>query len=316
VERLRGGMPRILISPALDHTPPARLPTLLLTAEGARVESASILDRGHLMKTNYFGNVAPLVCVTALSGFLASCSDRRPTADKPTEVRVTNTVEVWRTNTVEKWRTNVVQNPVELWRTNTVVQTVTNEVIREVPAQLTVAQQEAATTGYKFIHAPSLAAGNALLYKASPLAVDVNLSESARILLTEDQAAAVTSAIERALRAHGIPVAPESPHHLGVGITLLWTTGRPSVADFLFRLDLQEPVVLRRQGDLVQCRGVSWTSTSRRLVGTENLAEAVSSSLMGQVEAFCADYLKTRDGEKEIQSRLPSVPLTFLPPSQ
>jgi hypothetical protein len=248
---------------------------------------------------------------------LSGCG--KSAGEKPKDLARTTTVEVWRTNTVEVWRTNTVRlwttNTVEVWRTNIVLQPVTNEVIKEVikevPARLSTPQKQAATAGYQYLNAPMLPNGSDALYKASPLAVEVRIDETVRSMLAEDTDA-VRKTMERALRSRNIPVAEKSPYHLSLSVTVPWATDVPSVALFMFRLELRESVALRRQNDVIGSSGIVWTATKLGTLARDTAAEEVKNSIQDQLAKFCNDYLKAKANEKEIESRLPAIPNELL----
>jgi hypothetical protein len=258
------------------------------------------------MKTDRVLNIVLCLVVVCLA-YLVLARGGKPEGGKPTEMWRTNTVEMWRTNTVEMWRTNTV----EMWRTNTILRPVTNEVIKEVPARLSPLAKRAATVGYKFLNAPLLAQKSDSLYKASPIAVEVSVDGSLRNLVAADTDS-VRKGIEQALRSRGISVADKSPYHLSLNITGLWTTDVPSVALFMFRLELREKVALLRQGDAVECAGSVWTTAALGTARKDSVAKDVKAFTQTQVDKFCNDYLQAKGREKEIESRLPTVPDDFL----
>jgi hypothetical protein len=236
---------------------------------------------------------------------LAWSFSRRPAETK--ETWYTNTVEKWFTNTVEKWQTNAL----EVSRTTTLVQPVTNEVIKEVPAKFSALERRAATTGFRYINAPSVDSGAGTLYKVSPIAVDVSIDRSVATLFAQDPAS-VRKQVESALRSRGIQVAEKSPYHLSLDISRLWTTDVPSVALVSSKLVLKEDVVLRRQRDLIKCSGVVWSTAASKLATGFDISEDVRASVREPLNRFCDDYLKAKDNQKAVESRIPPFPRDFL----
>jgi hypothetical protein len=231
----------------------------------------------------------------------------KPAPAKPVEMWHTNTVELWRTNIIDRWCTNVVQATV----TNTVANTVTNEVIREVPARLSEQDKRAMTAGYKYISAPMLGDRVDTLYKASPVSVDVELTQTASGICPEDTAK-LKRTMERALRSQDLMVAEKSPYQLSLSIDGVWTTDVPSVAILIYRLELKESIALQRQNDIVRFTGVVWSTTKSKLTQSFNVADQVRTSVQGIVAEFGAEYLKSKSREKEVESKLPNLPRDLL----
>ncbi len=229
----------------------------------------------------------------------------KPAGEKPREMWYTNTVEAWHTNVVEKWRTNTI----EVERPTTV--TVTNEIIKEVPAKLSELERQAAIVGYKYIQAPLLTNSCDALYKTSPLAVEVHITESAKHLLT-GATGTIRKRAEDVLRSRSIPVAEESPYHLSLSIATLWETDLPRVALLVYRLELRGTASLERQNDIIKSAGSLWSTSTSQLVRTGSVMQDVSKSLQEQVGKFCQDYLDAKGKEKEIESRTPAIPADFL----
>jgi hypothetical protein len=225
---------------------------------------------------------------------------------KPDEVAATawhtNTVEKWYTNTVEKWLTNNTEVSV----TKTILQPITNEIIKEVPAKLSPAERLAAIVGFKSLNAPVLDPGSDALYKVSPLAVEVYVDPGTASQLGVDTDA-IKKKIEAALGARSIPVAGDSPHRLSLGLNARWRNGDPHVALLLGELDLKETASIERQKDIVKCSGVVWSTTSSKLIRTSNMPEELDNSIQEPIDEFCKQYLKAKEKEKEIESRVPPV---------
>ena len=239
-------------------------------------------------------------------GYIA-ISGRRKLGEQPEAMWRTNSVERWHTNTLELWRTNIV----EVARTNIVVQPVTNEVIKEVPAKLSVVERRAATVGYKYINAPSLESGSDILYKTSPLSVDVYVDDVAAKILGED-ANALRQTCEAFLGSRSILVAEKSPYHLSLNVSAAWRTDVPRVALFTSRLELKENVALQRQSDVIQCAGIVWSTATSRLLRTINMEQEVKRCIEEPLDKFCNDYLKAKEREKAVESRIPPIPNDFL----
>jgi hypothetical protein len=263
------------------------------------------------MKPDRILNIVLGIVVVILGFLFLSKSNRSPEPPpvaKPVELWRTNTVELWRTNTVDRWRTNLV----EKWRTNTVVETVTKEVVKEVPAPLSSAEKQAAVAGYRGLNAPQLATPSDALYKVGSLAVDLQMNESTRSLLTEEEVDAIRAQVEGALRSQGLSIASGSPHRLKVQVTTLWTIDVPRVALLSFRLELEEQVLALRNTDLVQSSGVVWSSSRLGTLGRDSLADELKKLLQGQVRQFNDDVRKAKQKEKEIEARLPKIPADFV----
>jgi len=239
--------------------------------------------------------------------YFAWSTARRPEGEMVKEMWHTNTMERWFTNTVERWRTNSL----EVSRSTTLTQPVTNEVIKEVPAKLTALQKRAATIGYKYINAPALELGNDALYKARPIAVDVQIEASALSIVTDDPAT-IRKKIELALTARDIPVAEKSPHHLSLRIGRVWMTDVPGVALLASKLELKENVVLQRKGDFIKGSAIVWSTATSKLARSFNAPQEADACMQESVEKFCDSYLKTKQAEKLIESRVPNVPRNFL----
>jgi len=258
------------------------------------------------MKTQRIVIVILAVLVVWLA-YLQLSGGTKPATDKPNEIWRTNTVELWRTNTTQMWRTNTV----ELWRTNMILQTVTNEVIKEVPARLSAPATQAATSGYKYLNAPLVTDSSDRLYKASPVAVEVLMGDGVQGMLGEDAAVSKAS-IEGALRSRSIPVEGKSPYQLSLNMASSWTTDVPNVRICTFSVELRENVVLQRQGDVVTSAGVVWRSTTSKLIRTGNAAADVNAAVDAQLEKFANDYRKAKERQKEVESKLPTIPADFL----
>jgi len=239
--------------------------------------------------------------------YLVLFSSKKPAVEETKAMWHTNTVERWRTNTVEMWRTNNVG----VEHTNTIVQTVTNEVIKEVPASLSPAERQAATVGYKYSKAPQVSDGSDSLYKAGPVAVEVHIDEDAATFLTE-KPDAVKNKVELALRSRNIPVAETSPYRLNLDISAIWRTDVPQVAILRVRLDLKQNVALQRQSDIIECNGIVWSTATSRLIRAIYASQELKDCLQDPVDKFCNDYLKAKEREKEVESRIPALPQGFL----
>ena len=257
-------------------------------------------------------------------------SRKKPISEPPREMWHTNTVAVdqwhtntvavnqWHTNTMNLWRTNTLTlnqwhtNTVELWHTNTVVQNFTNEIVKEVPAQLSPAARDAATIGYRYLNAPLAANASDALYKAGPIAVEVNMAACDRSLAAENTALVKKNA-EAALRSRNIAIGESSPHRLSITIAPVWNTDVPKVAIMAFRLDLKEKTVLQRQNDLVRFNSILWSSAGSSLVRKVSVEEDLTAGVQEQIDKFCKDYLKAKETEKGLESRIPTMPNGFLP---
>jgi hypothetical protein len=248
-------------------------------------------------------------------GYLQLSRNKRPAGEQTQEGGQTATEAKWRTNTVELWHTNTVAtrytNTVELWRTNTVVQNFTNEVVKEVAARLSPAAKEAAIAGYKFLNAPMSANNSDALYKASPIAVDIVVNAADKSVVVED-AATIKKNAEAMLQSRNIPVSESSPHRLSISITPSWRSDMPRVAILTFRLDLREKVAVQRQGDVIRSDAIVWSTLGSKFVRTLDLAEELKTAMQEQLEKFASDYLKAKDTQKEMESRIPAVPNDFL----
>jgi hypothetical protein len=255
-----------------------------------------------------------LAVLAALFAFLWLSGGKKPAVEQANELWHTNTAQLWHTNTVQLWCTNTVDrwrtNTVQVEHTNTVVQTVTNEIAKEVPARLSAQEKQAGTAGFKYLNAPSLAEGSSALFKASPVAVEVLLDDSATKTLTEGPDG-VRQAFEAALGSRNIPVAANSPGQLSLSIQQSWATDVPRVALLSFRLELRETVALQRQSDVVKCPAVVWSTKLFKLVRTFNTQEEVKQAVQDAVGRFCDDYAKAKESEKEVESRVPAVPSVF-----
>ncbi len=260
------------------------------------------------MKPDRIANIVLAVLVLLLAVLYFSQKEKPLPPQEPREVHHTNTVERWHTNTVERWQTNTL----ELWRTNTVVDRVTTEVTKEVPAKISEAVQSAAALGYKFGHAPSLTARSDALYRATPLAADVVMNDSARALLPRAYGDVLKNRIADSLRTRGIATADNSPCRLRLSISTLWATDVPRILLLQFRLELVEDVFLVRQADVLKCPASVWSIATLKTPAADALAEEVTFCAQGQIDTFCADYLQAREHEKQIQARLPAIPADFL----
>jgi len=235
----------------------------------------------------------------------------------------TNTMELWRTNTVSQWYTNtldlwhtntVVQretNTVEMWHTNTVVQNLTNEVIKEVAAQLSPTAKQAVTAGFKYLNAPISAGGIEALYGVSTVAVDVVMNGLDQGL-TAEHADTVRKSAEGILRDRSIPISGTSPHRLVVTINPLWKSDVPRVAIIACRLDLKENVAIQRQGDVIRSDGIVWSTADAKLVRTFQMEEELKTAVQDQLEKFCSDYLKAKETEGDVKSRIVPMPQDLL----
>jgi len=239
--------------------------------------------------------------------YLALSGHRNAAGEQVKEMWYTNTVELWRTNIVELWRTNTMEVSV----TKTLMQPFTNEVVKEVPARLSAAERRAALVGYKYLNAPSLSDGSDTLYKAGPLAVDVSVLPNVPKVLQAD-ADALKKQIELALNSRSIPVDGKSPSHLSLAVAPVWATDMPRVALLRFRLELREQAASERQGDIVDCGAVVWSTEKSKLVRTAVTSEDVKDSVQEEVDKFCQDFLKAKEAEKTVESRLPAIPADFL----
>jgi hypothetical protein len=228
----------------------------------------------------------------------------KPSAETPKEIWHTNTVEIWRTNSVVQWRTNTI----ELWRTNLVSQQVTNEVVREIPARLSDAVKAAAILGYKYGKAPTIAPGSDLLYKATPVSLQIQVQESAKDLLSKADINALHAEGERTLRSHNIPITRDSPYQLRLLITSVWSTDVPGMASCILKLELREDVVAMRQSNAVKFESVAWSSTRLGTALKGDAAGELSRHIQAQIEQFCADAARAKGREQAIEAALPKVP--------
>lgn len=230
-----------------------------------------------------------------------------PAPEKPKDVWHTNTVELWRTNTVVMWHTNSV----ELWRTNTVVESVTREVVKEVPARISDTVKNAAVSGYSYGNAPKITGGSEALYKVQGVTFQLQLTGSARELLSDEEFASLQSESQQRLRAQQVTLAKDSPHHLRLQVTPLWTTDVPAVLHCLFRLELSEAVLLTRQSDALKGEGVTWSAARLVTVPKDGLAEGLRNAVQAQLDQFGSDLLQARKKAGAIASQLPTLPSGF-----
>lgn len=252
-----------------------------------------------------------IVVLLLIVGWLAYelvAGRERSGAPQPAELWHTNAVEVWHTNTIDVWHTNTVEAPL----TNTVVQTVTNVVTKEVPASLTALQRKAATTGYKYLNAPQITNPTDALYKASPLALSVDVAPNAAQVLKED-ANSLRQTMSRILSSLGIPVAQDSPYHLRLRLSAPWRTDVPNVQLIDYRLELNQTVAAQRQDDLLRMRGTLWSSDLTKLVNLSYLPEDADSDLQQLLDQFKTAYQKAKADEQSVSAQLPTIPSDFLP---
>jgi len=257
------------------------------------------------MKT-YRALVGILSVLVVVLAYLAWSGHSKP-EQAAKEMWYTNTVERWRPNTVEKWFTNDLQ----ISRTTTLTQPVTNEVIKEVPAKFSALERRAASVGYKYLNAPSLSNGSDTLYKAGPIAVEVNVSSSAANVLTE-KPEAIKARMEASLRSRNIPVADNAPYHLKLNVNRPWATDLPGVSIISSRLELRENVAAQRQSDVIACSGIVWSTSTSKLVRNFHGAEELSTCIQEPLDKFCSDYRKAKEGEKTVEARIPAFPSDFL----
>jgi hypothetical protein len=266
------------------------------------------------MKT-YRALVGILSVLVVVLAYLAWSGHNKPAEQTAKEMWYTNTVERWHTNTVEKSPADAMQisrsttlvQPV----TNTLVQTVTNEVIKEVPAKFSALEKRAASVGYKYLNAPSLENGSDALYKAGPIAVEVNVGAGAASVVTE-KPEAIKSRMEAALRSRNIPVAEKGSYHLKLNLNRPWATDSPGVSLISSRLELRENVAAQRQSDVVACSGIVWSTSTSKLVRTFRGADEMDACIQEPLDKFCNEYLKAKEGEKTVEARIPAFPNDFL----
>ena len=245
-----------------------------------------------------------VLCLLVIGlAYLAFRNTPQETPGKPSPA-ATSPAELWRTNVVERWRTNTETV------TNVVVQPVTNEVVKEVPAKLSSAERDAAVLGFKYLHAPTLEDSADALYKVGPVAVEMYIDSGSATILGQNMDE-LRSRIETALQSRNVPVKEQSPHHLRVNISPRWRMSDPRVALVSCSVELQEPSAFQRQGDIVKRVGTVWTTSTSKFIRTINLADEVEKCLQEPIDRFCDDYHHAKEREKEIQSKIPTVPAAF-----
>jgi hypothetical protein len=228
----------------------------------------------------------------------------------------TNTVSLWHTNTLDLWHTNTVvqweTNTVEMWHTNIVVQNFTNEVVKEVAAQLSPAAKQAVTAGFKYLNAPLSTGDSEALYGVNTVGVDVVLNGFDQSLIAE-HADTVRKSAESILQDRCIPISVKSPHRLVVTVTPLWKSDVPRVAIVACRLDLKERAAVQRQGDVIRCDGIVWSTEGSKLVRTFQMTEELKTAVQEQLDKFCHDYLKAKATEEDVKSRIVPMPQDLVP---
>ena len=220
------------------------------------------------------------------------------------ETKSSNPTDLWHTNIVERWRTNTETI------TNTVLQPITNEVIKEVPARLAGDARQAAILGYKFNHAPILEDTSEALYRVGPVAVEVYLDAGSAAILGENMDE-LRKKVESALAARKVPLQEQGTQRLRVNVTPRWRMSDPRVAMVSCNLELLETVALDRQGDLIKHSTVVWSTSTSQFVQTMNMEQAIDKCIESPINRFCDDFLRAKEHEKEIRSRIPSVPAGF-----
>ncbi len=252
--------------------------------------------------------IVVLLLIVGWLGYMVVSSREKPGAPQPEELWHTNAVEVWHTNTIDVWHTNTVTAPAA----NAAVQTVTNEVVKEVPARLTPLQMQAANLGYKLLKAPLLQNPTDALFKASPLAVDVEVDANVANILNED-GNALKQSMARMLNSRGFSVADESPYHLRLRLSALWRTDVPRVELMGYRLELTQTITAKRQEDLLDMPGTVWSAGTAKLINLNYLPADAEDGLQQLLNRFNNDYQKAKASQSSIESQLPKVPADFLP---
>ncbi|HTL56792.1 MAG TPA: hypothetical protein VL361_14020 [Candidatus Limnocylindrales bacterium] len=263
------------------------------------------------MKTQRVVIVALSILVVVLA-YLAFSHRNKPEESSPVTTAGmghTNTLELWRTNMLDRWLTNTVT------LTNTVLQPVTNEVVKEVPAKLSDPERQAATAGYRYLHAPTLENAPDALYKLGAIAVDVYTDPTTASLLGQsvDQ---IKKNLEAELASQNIPTAEKSSQVLRVGINPQWRMSDPRVALIRCKVDLKEPALVQRQNDLVKFETAVWSTSTANFVRTINLTEGVDKCLQECINKFSHDYRDAKEREKQLESRVAKVPADFLSGAQ
>ena len=258
------------------------------------------------MKTQRAVIVALSILVVVLAYLAFS---KRNKSEEPSPVTTipaaTKTTDLWHTNTVDRWFTNT------LTVTNTVMQPVTNEVVRDVPAKLSPAERQAATTGYKYLHSPTVETPPDALYKLGSIAVDV-YADPSELSLLGTSADQIRNNVEAALHSQNVPTTEKSPHVLRVGLSPQWKMSDPRVALVRCKVDLKEPALVERQKDFIKCDSVVWSASNAKFVRTTSLSDGVDKCVQECVDRFINDYREAKEKEKQLESRVAKVPQDFL----
>lgn len=253
--------------------------------------------------------IVALSILVVVLAYLAFSKHNKPEEASPvttTASAPSAAAEQWRTNNVDRWFTNTVTI------TNTVVEPpVTNEVVKEVPAKLSAAERQAATTGYRHIHSPTLENASDALYKIEPVAVEVYADPSALSLLGEN-ADQIRNNVEGVLRSHNIAAAEKSPHVLRIGLSPQWKMSDPRVALVRCKVDLKEPALVERQKDFIKCDSIVWSTSNAKFVRTINMSDGVDQCVQECVDRFINDCREAKDKEKQLEARVAKVPADFL----
>ena len=199
-----------------------------------------------------------------------------------------------------------------MWHTNTVVQNFTNEVIKVVAAQLSPTAKQAVTAGFKYLNAPLSTGGSEVLYGVRAVGVDVVMNGFDPGLVVE-HADTVRKSAESILQDRSIPISRTSPHRLVVTITPLWRSDVPRVAIVACRLDLKERAAVQRQGEVIRCDGIVWSTADAKLVRTFQMSDELKTAVQEQLNKFCHDYFKAKATEEDVKSRIVPMPQDLVP---
>jgi hypothetical protein len=174
---------------------------------------------------------------------------------------------------------------------------VVKEVIKEVevPGQLTAEQQAAIDFRDRFLNARLIRTPDDVLCKLDSVQIAVSLNDAVKKLVSEDR---VRNKFELILRKHGVKIDQRGGVLVTLSIEGLWSREPVAFLVYTPRIQLDESVVVGREGDFWRVIATVWEKGSYGFAGTRVAEGAILDSVESLGEEFANKYLAAQQKDK------------------
>jgi hypothetical protein len=174
------------------------------------------------------------------------------------------------------------------------VKKVTKEVTKEVevPAKLTAEQQAAIVFWDRFRSAEFIKTADDALYKLDSVNIQVSLNDAIKKMVSEDR---VRNKFELILRKHGVKIDENAVVSVYIMIEGLWSKQPVAFLVYTPRIQLNQFVVVARNGDLRRVLATVWQKGSYGFAGSQVAEGAILESVQSMGEEFANKYLAAQE---------------------